>query len=664
MQGGGSVTAAAGCGAVIGGMRIQGKLIVLVGIGMLLIMTITVVSLRDITAAFSHTITGMERISSEFQQLWDFEKNVHTMSLAAHNYVESGGNEQYRQSYETARNAVHKTLVGISGLTPDRREKGLVDSVTADLDRMERKAARIFALSDPAGSDKTLADDLLIELDDLIGWMGNDIEKYRGENQREMGSVQAELLQNKVRTNIFFLITLVTSVSFLLAFGVYLHRKVSVPLNDVWNGTEAIIRGNLDFQMQVHGEGDIAQLGERFNEMSQRLKHSYAELEQKLSDRTRELAALDAVALTLSQAGALKDVLDKSLVKIFDSLSGIEPKGGVFLCDSGGESLRLIAHQGLSPEFVRRESQIKMGECLCGMVAQSGELLFTGDSCDDQRHTRFPGEEGHSHIIIPIKSRGIALGVIFVYPKQDFKLKPSDIQMLDAIGAQLGMAVENFRFYAEVKESSEKYWDLFENSRDILFTMDAGGRLTAVNKETEKFSGYSKVELVGKSVFDFLTPEGSERVKRLLAGKELSEEGGLPWTEIEIVRPDGSRAFIEASARRIMQDGHTVSFQVSARDMTERKNLRELLVKAERLGAIGQVGVAVRHEINNPLTTVIGNIELLIERYGSRDPDLAARLGTILDNALRISEIVKRLQDIKQEKVVDYLKGVKMTDLK
>ncbi len=53
--------------------------------------------------------------------------------------------------------------------------------------------------------------------------------------------------------------------------------------------------------------------------------------------------------------------------------------------------------------------------------------------------------------------------------------------------------------------------------------------------------------------------------------------------------------------------------------MTERKNLRELLVKAERLGAIGQVGVAVRHEINNPLTTVIGNIELLIERYEDKD---------------------------------------------
>jgi len=134
--------------------------------------------------------------------------------------------------------------------------------------------------------------------------------------------------------------------------------------------------------------------------------------------------------------------------------------------------------------------------------------------------------------------------------------------------------------------------------------------------------------------------------------------------EFEVVKRNGDRAFVEVNTRRLFRDRASAGFHVSARDMTEQKNLRELLVKAERLGAIGQVGIAMRHEINNPLTTVIGNVELLLERYAEKDKDIETRLGIILNNALRIAESIKRVEELKQDKVVEYLKGVKMTDLK
>ncbi len=639
-------------------MKIHKRLIVLVGLGMLLVMTITVLSLQDITAAFTHTLKGMGQISSEFNRIWDVEKNIKDMALAAHNYAESG-DSRYQASFDTSSHDADRTLGELGSIRDSDQEKTILASLTSELERMKLVAGRIFSLTPPGGR-KMPAERLLAELDVIVLSAENTIGKYESVNAGQMDAILADIHREKVRTNILFLIILFTSVTFLFFFGVYLHRKVSVPLNELWEGTEEISRGNLDFQMRTHDQGDIAQLGGRFNEMTLRLKESYADLEQKLLDRTHALAALDDVALTLSQAGTLKDVLDKSLGKILDSLAGIQPKGGVFLCDQTGESLSLVSHRGLPADFVQREAMIKMGECLCGMVAQSGELLYTQNSCEDTRHTRLPGEESHSHIIIPMKSRGIVLGVIFLYPQKDFALKPSDVQMLDAVGAQLGMAVENFRFYAEVKESSEKFWDLFENARDILFTIDAAGRLTAVNKEAELFSGFSKVELSGKDVSDFLTPEGTERARNMLAGRVASGQ----WAETEVIKRDGSRAFLDVSVRKIIKDRKPVGFQVSARDVTEQKNLREMLVKAERLGAIGQVGIAVRHEINNPLTTVVGNIELLLERYGDKDRELTARLNTVLDSALRIAEIVKRLQAIKEEKVVDYLKGVKMTDLK
>jgi len=467
------------------------------------------------------------------------------------------------------------------------------------------------------------------------------------------------LWDHKMMINDLLLLVLIISVAFLLIYSVYLYWNVSAPLKELLKGTKEIGWGNLNYQIQVKGTGDFALLAKRFNEMAQRLKQSYAaELEQKLLDRTREFAALDAVTLTLSHAGNLTDLLDKSLLRIFDSLAGLEPRGGIFLRELDGETLRLAAQYGLSSEHLTCGETVRMGECLCGKAAQTGEVLYTEHGCEEPLNTRYRCGAPHSHIIIPIKSRDIVLGVFFLFANKDFRLKQSDLQMLEMIGAQLGLAIENFRFYEEVKEASEKYWDLFENAHDILFTVDPEGRLTSMNKEAEKFSGFSKVELIGKSVLDFLTRESAQTAVRIIASFTQPQS-----IEFEAVKRDGSRAFIEANARKLFNNHVHVGYQVSARDITEQKSLRKKLVTAERLGAIGQVGIAMRHEINNPLTTVIGNVELLLERYDGKDKHVSAQLEIILSNALRIAEIIKRVQELKQDKVVEYLKGVKMTDL-
>ena len=75
--------------------------------------------------------------------------------------------------------------------------------------------------------------------------------------------------------------------------------------------------------------------------------------------------------------------------------------------------------------------------------------------------------------------------------------------------------------------------------------------------------------------------------------------------------------------------------------------LQQSHAELERRGGMGRLGSAIRHEINNPLSTVIGNVELLMERYEDRDKELAMRLVTVLNSALRIAEIVKQTQGSK-----------------
>ena len=640
-------------------MHIHRRLIVLVGLGMLLIMTVTVLSVENMTGVFSQTVRSVGTISLEVRKVWNIEQKLGDAARMVREYVKTG-DEHYRHNYEIFHNAAKRMLMEMNALELDKREVKVLGALLNDFNTIEDMVDRIFALDFAQAGSRAEANTLINDLDNLVAWMQHDIERYKEENAVRLDAVAKDIQRAKLRINILFSIVLVAMVGFLLAFGLYLYRKLSLPLIQLWQGAEEISRGNLDYQMQVRGETDIAMLAERFNQMAQKLKASYADLEQRLLERTQQVAAMNSVALTLGRAGNLREVLQESLRTVLKSYAEMEPRGGIFLCEAGGDSLKLTAHLGLHPDFVAREERIKMGECLCGMVAKTGEMIYAEKGCDDPRHTRGASHQGGSHIVIPIKSRGIVLGVAFLYPAKSFDLKPSDIQMFDTIGAQLGMAVENLRLYAEVRESSEKYWELFEKSRDILFTVDVGGRLMVVNESMEQFLGRNKRELIGSSFLDLLTEEGRALALRILAGEVPL---GDRVFEFAVNGPGGKEAFLEISGRRLPVKSRAAGFQFAARDVTEQKELRELLVKAERLAAIGQIGIAMRHEINNPLTTVIGNTELLLDRYEKENGDLKKRLELILNNALRISDIVKRMHEIKSDKTVEYRKGVKMTDL-
>ncbi|MDA8098929.1 MAG: PAS domain S-box protein [Nitrospiraceae bacterium] len=640
-------------------MNIHKRLIVMVGLGLLLLLSTTVVSLESIAMLFAQTTRSVSQVSLEVRKVWRVEQKIHDAVRLVHEYVRTG-ETRFKPGYDAIAAAVNTSLDEIGALHRGERETQLLEALSSDWRAIAQKSDRIFSADLAVGSNRADAAATLTGIDDLLAWIDHDLEQYKEENAARLSAVARDLQATRTRIVVLFGIILVAMIGFLAGFGWYLYRRVSLPLTRLWAGTEEISRGNLDHQIQVRGDSDIVMLAARFNDMGQRLKVSYSDLERRLLERTKQMSALNSVALTLGRRGSLRELLQRSLSTILESFPDLEARGGIFLREPEGDTLRLVAHQGLSPSFVAQEERIKMGECLCGTVAQTGELVFAEEGCDDPRHTR-AGESGHMHIVAPIKSRGIVLGVIFLYPTKQFLLQPSDIQLFDTIGAQLGMAVENLRLYGEVKESSVKYWDLFEHSRDILFTMDPAGRITFANRSSEELFGMTKVEMTGRNVLEFLSGEEHDRLAALLQDEGINTQN---FYEFTVTPRSGQHFILEAAIRRIDRNGVLTGYQVSARDVTEQRALREKLISAERLCAIGEVGIAVRHEINNPLTTVIGNAELLLDRLEEEDDgELRKRLDLILDNSLRIAEIVKRLQDRKKDRTVEYTKGVRMTDL-
>jgi PAS domain S-box-containing protein len=133
---------------------------------------------------------------------------------------------------------------------------------------------------------------------------------------------------------------------------------------------------------------------------------------------------------------------------------------------------------------------------------------------------------------------------------------------------------------AALRESEARYRDLFENANDVIYTLDLTGRITSVNRRAEEAFGYTRQELLGRSVAELVPPEHHARMQEALARK-LEGTATPTVYELEIIRKDGSRLPVEVSSRLIVSDGRAVGIQGIARDISERRRAEAALRQSE-----------------------------------------------------------------------------------
>ena len=121
-----------------------------------------------------------------------------------------------------------------------------------------------------------------------------------------------------------------------------------------------------------------------------------------------------------------------------------------------------------------------------------------------------------------------------------------------------------------LRAAEARYRDLVEHASDIIYTHDLHGTITAVNVTTERLTGYTCEDLVGRNIIHCIAPQDLPRVQQELLRNPNGAAPSTPY-ELEIIRKDGSRLPVEVNTRLLMQDGRAVGVEGIARDITERK---------------------------------------------------------------------------------------------
>jgi len=200
---------------------------------------------------------------------------------------------------------------------------------------------------------------------------------------------------------------------------------------------------------------------------------------------------------------------------------------------------------------------------------------------------------------------------------------------------------ERKRVEEALRQSEERYRTILEEMEDSYFEVDLAGNLTFVNSAACRHLGYSREELIGMSYKGFTAEDYVKAVFRIFneVYRTAMPNKGFHW---KIIRKDGSPGVIDTSVAPLRNDqGEIIGFSGVGRDVTERKKIEDQLILTDRLASIGQLAAGIAHELNNPLTAVIGFSDLLLERDLSAD--VKEDLETINREAMRAINIVKGL---------------------
>ena len=140
---------------------------------------------------------------------------------------------------------------------------------------------------------------------------------------------------------------------------------------------------------------------------------------------------------------------------------------------------------------------------------------------------------------------------------------------------------EKRRLEQELKESEEKYRDLFENAQDAMYVLDNDVNFLKVNRIGIEMLGCTKEEVIGTNISRWVTPE-SLRIIHERRKKRLSGEKRTPTDIIEIVGKNNEHRWVEIRTRIIISDDRGVKIHGIARDITENRLLKQELNKSNK----------------------------------------------------------------------------------
>jgi len=208
-----------------------------------------------------------------------------------------------------------------------------------------------------------------------------------------------------------------------------------------------------------------------------------------------------------------------------------------------------------------------------------------------------------------------------------------------------------------VTEQEEYISSILKYSMDAIVFTDKDNKVKVWNRGAEKMFGYSAEEMIGQSFHKLIPPEIDAEAELASTRDKVIATGYMSNQIAPRITKEGRRITVNISRTLITSlKGDILGFSIIARDETEKMEIEQRIYNTEKLASIGNLAAGVAHEINNPLSVILGFTDLLLEKFNQNSPEYND-LKTIETNANNAKRIVENLLGFARitEGLLDYI---------
>lgn len=390
--------------------------------------------------------------------------------------------------------------------------------------------------------------------------------------------------------------------------------------------------------------------------------HVFATVERAMERRreglerrrlTWELELLNEVAEIVTSSLELDDVLDRAVERVGAAFNARWAFVRVTPTTGGPPVARAVL--GMPLEQLQRVYVETHGPLPSDVVFETGKPLRVSEKTSATYASRLPAFEWTATISVPITAGDSLLGVLTMVSQNRECFSDTDEKVLMTIGRQFGVAISNAQLYERVHRAKTEWERTFDAISDPIAVFDRDRKTMRANAALAAISGWRITETHGRSCDDAgLCGGGSDCLvtRALCEGRAQSSEIVTSDQRIFAVTtlPMPGQAAVVLFAKEVTADRQRarqlreLSAEVTQANAELNVTVERLratqahLVQSEKLSAIGQLVAGVAHELNNPLTSIIGYTQLVQEAITANPAWESAAAGMLDDISRVLSE--------------------------